>query len=136
MKARTLTNPLLRLAFWIAKQAFKRLGSAELQNKLGFSLWNWLTPFVERSGYSWELYKKNIVSEHVGKETRTHTSHEHVKGTQGPGAIEADEAEPWYGGDAVENEDSNVVIAEPPIVYASRGNAKMAEREEERRGHM
>lgn len=45
-------------------------------------------------------------------------------------AIEADEAEPWYGGDAVEAEDGGVVTAEPPIVYASRGNAKMAERRE------
>ena len=45
-------------------------------------------------------------------------------------AIEADEAEPWYGGEAVEAEDGGVVTAEPPIVYASRCNAKMAERAE------
>ncbi len=53
----------------------------------------------------------------------------------GPGeAIEADEAEPWYGGDAEEAEDGGVVTAEPPIVYATRGNARMAEREKVRSG--
>lgn len=44
-------------------------------------------------------------------------------------SVEADEAEPWYGGDTVEDEESSIVTAEPPVVYASRGNAKMAERE-------
>lgn len=47
-------------------------------------------------------------------------------------AIEADEAEPWYGGDAVEDEDSSVVTAEPPVVYANRGNARMEERKQAR----
>ncbi len=47
-------------------------------------------------------------------------------------AIEADEAEPWYGGDAVEDEDSSVVTAEPPVVYANRGNARMEERRQAR----
>ncbi len=50
----------------------------------------------------------------------------------GPSAIEADEAEPWYGGDAVEDEDSSVVTAEPPVVYANRGNARMEERKQAR----
>lgn len=45
----------------------------------------------------------------------------------GPSAIEADEDIPWYG---QEGEESNVVTAEPPIVSASRGNAKVAERKE------
>lgn len=56
---------------------------------------------------------------------------DHFKGQIGdnqPSAIEADEAEPWYGGDAVEEQDSSVVTAEPPIVYANRGNARMEER--------
>lgn len=49
-----------------------------------------------------------------------------------PAAIEADEAEPWWGGDAMEDEDSSVVTAEPPIVYANRGNARMEERKQAR----
>jgi hypothetical protein len=44
-----------------------------------------------------------------------------------PAAIEADEDIPWYG---QEDEESSVVTAEPPIVSASRGNAKVAERKE------
>lgn len=43
------------------------------------------------------------------------------------GAVEADEDIPWYG---QEGEESSVVTAEPPIVSASRGNAKVAERKE------
>ena len=60
---------------------------------------------------------------------------DHFKGQVGDNqgsAIEADEAEPWYGGDAVEDEDGSVVTAEPPIVYANRGNARMEERRQAR----
>jgi hypothetical protein len=45
-------------------------------------------------------------------------------------AIEANEAEPWYGDSATKTSHGGgaVVTAEPPIVYASRGNAIMNER--------
>lgn len=45
-------------------------------------------------------------------------------------AIEADDSEPWYQ----EESEGNVVTAEPPIVSASRGNARLAERKERLNG--
>jgi hypothetical protein len=45
-----------------------------------------------------------------------------------PYAIESDGQEPSW--DNEPDEESSVITAEPPIVYASRGNAKVAQREE------
>lgn len=51
----------------------------------------------------------------------------HIMVDHTPSAIEADDPEPWYNDNPTE--ESSVVTAEPPIVYANRGNARVNERE-------
>lgn len=58
MNLRKLTNPLLRLNYWLFKYATKYLGTPEMQNELGLKAFHWLTPFIERSGYEWSLVNK------------------------------------------------------------------------------